>query len=231
MGNPMLGTREYALRLLGILGPLVEFLGEEIGGLIKDLFEKLSSEKWEVWLTEFKKFLRRETCWSTRNPYLRSIATGKLVATVGKRVLAKMAKLFTGFLDGDFTNWGTDVPGEAKPETPFEVFEQVRDGKFAEIFAAFGVSLDKLCLSQDLIISFVENYADLLHPKGWATFFLFSVKFDEGTENERAEFFVADVRRGDDGRLEAYVHHLSRDGVWHAEDRYRFVFPQLPSVS
>ena len=162
------------------------------------------------------------------NPFVRSIATGKLVATAGKRTLAKMSKLFKGFLDHDFVNWDTDVPGEAKPETSFEVFELVKDGKFAEIFATFGVSLDKLCWSQDQIITFVENHADLLHPKGWATFFLFKVKFDEGKENGREEFFVARVDRYGDGQLEAHVLQLSRDFVWYAEGRYRFVVPQLP---
>ena len=163
------------------------------------------------------------------NPYVCKIATGKLASTLGRRTLAKAKKLFTGFLDGDFANWGTDVSGEAKPETPFEVCEQIKDGKFAEIFVAFGVSLDKMCWSQDQIITFTENHPDLLHPKGWATFFLFSLKFDEGAENEREEFFVANVRRDGDGPLKAGVSRLSSGGVWDAGSRFRVVIPQLPS--
>lgn len=162
------------------------------------------------------------------NPYLRSIATGILGATTGQRTLAKMKKLFTGGLDSDFTNWGTDVEGTATTDTPFEVYELTKDGSFKEIFGGFGIKdLKGLCWSQDQIIKFAEDHSDKLHPQGWATFFLFCVKFDEGTENEREVFFVADVRRDVVGRLGASVRHLPLDGVWYAELRYRFVIPQL----
>jgi len=138
-----------------------------------------------------------------------------------------MKELFTGFLDPDFINWGTNVAGPATTEAPFEVYEMIKNGTFAQIFRGFGVDLKELCWSQDQITTFVEDHSGLLHPQEWATFFLFSVKFDEGTENEREEFFVADVDRAGDGRLEAVVGHLSDDGVWDAVCRYRFVLPQL----
>lgn len=151
------------------------------------------------------------------NPYFRKIAEGKLPATEGKRTLAKMVELFEGFLDNNFVNWGTDVPGEAKSETPFEVFELVKNGTFAQVFGAFGAGLDRLCWSQDQIITFVENHVDLLHPEGWPIFFLFKVG---------EEFFVAHVFRIDDGQLKAYVYQLSCGRVWDAVNRIRFVIPQ-----
>jgi len=130
-----------------------------------------------------------------------------------------------GGVDSDFADWGTDVPGEAKPETQFEVFEQDGNGTFAQIFGAFGVDLDKLCWSQDQIITFVESHANLLHPKGWATFFLFRVG---------EELFVAHVYRrnaavGTLRQLEAYVSRLSCGHVWSAKYRHRFVVPQQTS--
>ncbi|MCX6712535.1 MAG: hypothetical protein NT041_02530 [Candidatus Vogelbacteria bacterium] len=137
-----------------------------------------------------------------------------------------MEKLFRGFLDYNFVNWGTNVLGKATSEALFEVYELVKDGIFAQIFGAFGVTLDSLCWEQDQIISFVESHPELLHPKEWATFFLFKVKFDEGKPEEREEFFVAYVHRGDAGQLRAHVRRLSDDRVWPADYRYRFVLPQ-----
>ena len=215
--------------MLGII-QLLGRLPETTWGVVFDLLTKLIGEEGEKWFRELTKFLRKETCWvigRLSNPHLRQIVTGLLRATTGQRTLAKMKNLFTGGLDSDFTNWGTNVAGPATTEAPFEVYEMIKNGTFAQIFGGFGVDLKKLCWSQDQIITFVEDHSDLLHPQEWATFFLFSVKFDEGTENEREEFFVADVDRAGDGRLEAVVGHLSDDGVWDAVCRYRFVLPQL----
>lgn len=161
------------------------------------------------------------------NPYLQKIADGVLGATTGQRTLAKAKNLFPGGLDPDFVNWGTDVAGAATEEAPFEVFEMTKNGTFEQILDGFGVDRKKLCWEQDQIITFVENHKDLLHPDGWETFFLFSVKFEEGTEDEREKFFVAYVRRDDGGQHEARVYCLSHDYVWHAEYRHRFVIPQL----
>ena len=223
MDNMLSKVQEGARRMLEFLGPLMSCLvvDVEVGRVLVSFFQKLTGDKAMVWWEEFKKFCRGETCWAiSKNLYLRPIATVKLSETLGQRTLAKAKKLFTGFLDGDFANWGTDVPGEAKPKTPFEVFELVKDGTFAQVFGAFGVALDELCLSQDQIITFVEDHANLLHPKGWATFFLFKV--DE-------EFFVVRVRRVGGGQLKADVRRLSYDGVWPAVDRQRFVVPQQTS--
>ena len=201
----------------------------EVRGLLNDLLEKLSGRDGEKWLTELKKFLRGESCWVSKpNPYLRKITEGVLGATTGERTLAKAGELFSASLDSDFAYWGTDVVGPATEEAPFEVFEMVKDGTFEQVFGAFGVDRKKLCWSQDQITTFVEAHESLLHPDGWATFFLFSVKLEEGTENEHEEeFFVVDVCRRDVGQLRADAYRLSNDFVWLAESRNRFVVPQL----
>lgn len=192
---------------------LSKALREFTAGPLNQLIVNLGGQDGNQWEEELKRFLRKEPCWTTRNLYLHSVATGKLAITPGLRTLAKAKSLFTGFLDDNFVNWGTDVSGEAKLETPFEVFELVKDGTFEQIFDA---NRDKLCWSQDQIITFVENHAGLLHPKGWATFFLFKVDED---------FFVVLVNRYGDGQLEADAYRLSHDLVWNAEHRYRFVVP------
>ena len=189
----------------------------EVRGLLGDLLEKLSGEGWEVWLAELKLFLRKEPCWVVvkTNPYFKVLAISTLKATTGERTLAQAINVFTGYLDSGFVKWRTDVDGQPTEEALFEVLELVKDGKFEQVFSW---SLDELCWSQDQIITFVEEHGDLLHPKGYATFFLFKVS---------NEFFIANANRGDDGQLRVDVYRLSHGYVWFTELRYRFVVPQL----
>ena len=140
----------------------------------------------------------------------------KIKKTSGKRFFSQMKKLFKGFLDQDFTSYGLDVESEERPETPVQVFELTANATFETIFKSFDVELDDLVLTQDQIISFVEEHKDWLHPEGWSEFFLTKVN---------GQFFVVDVYRFARG-LDAYVYHLSDDYVWGAGRRYRIVVPQ-----
>ena len=137
-------------------------------------------------------------------------------ATTGKRTLAGAKRVFTGYLDSDFTNWGLDVPGEAKPETKVESLELAKNGMFKDFFASLG-DLDKLVMTDDQIIWVVENRPDLLIMDGNANFFLKKVN---------GEFFVARVSWREGG-LWVYAHRLSFDDVWDAGLRRRVVVPQL----
>jgi hypothetical protein len=137
--------------------------------------------------------------------------------TDGTELLANAANLFTGYLDSDFVNYGTNVSSSPAPATKIAVYEMVENGDFAKIFGSFSTDLDKLCLSQGQIIQFVKKHSNWLHPDGWATFILFKVNGD---------FFVARVYRVGGG-LEASVDRFSSDRVWGAEYRRRVVVPQL----
>lgn len=145
-------------------------------------------------------------------------------ATTGERLLSQLKDLFLGGIDEDFSNYGCNVSGEAKPETLVDVYELVENATFQQIFGDQDADLNQLCLTQDQIATFVENHHDYLHPKGYATFFLFKVKNEEGEE----EFFVANVSWDDVARrLGVDVCHFSSVSVWGAGIRYRVVFPQL----
>ncbi len=137
-------------------------------------------------------------------------------ATTGKRTIASAKKVFTGYLDPDFTNLGLDVPGEAKPETKVESFELTKDGTFNDFFTSLG-DLDKLVMTDDQIIWVVENRPDLLNLDGRGTFFL---------KKKGEEFFVAGVGC-DSGGLAVDVSRLSSTYVWSAQFRHRAVVPQL----
>ncbi len=194
----------------------------EVAGAITDFFEKLSGPDGTKWIAEFKKFLRKEPCWVKVEvePILRLISGGKRIAiraTTGQRMVSSAGDVFTLGIDSEFKNWGLDVPGEAKPETPVEVYEMVKDGDFKTIFGSLGRERDDLCLTQEQIVAFVENHKKWLRTDGYATFFLFKVG---------DEFFVAFVHLYGAGGPDACVNHFSGDVVWLGDYRHRFVVPQ-----
>ncbi|HEY4516021.1 MAG TPA: hypothetical protein VJH67_02435 [Candidatus Paceibacterota bacterium] len=159
-----------------------------------------------------------------RTSCLALISSGKKVvikATTGKKLISGAKDTFPGWIDADFTNYGCDVLGEAKPETPVEVFEMTAAADFSGIFGSFDVELDDLAFDQEQVIEFARENTDWLHPEGYATLLLFKVG-----KGGKKKFFVARVCRSA-GRLEAYAHHFSIDYVWDAEHRYRVVVPQL----
>jgi hypothetical protein len=141
--------------------------------------------------------------------YLKLISGAETITigkTDGKGTIARAKDLFTGWLDSDFVNYGTDVKGKPTEEMPVRVYEMTKDGTFSQVFGGFGENLDRLCLSQDQIIRFVKDHKKWLRTDGYATFFLFKV----GTE-----YFVAFVRWRV-GQLRVYAFRFSHGSVWHA---------------
>ncbi len=132
----------------------------------------------------------------------------------GKETIARADDVFTGYIDSDFENWGTDKKGEKTEENKLAVCEMTEDATFAQLFT----KPEDMCLSQEQIIWFCEKQKDLLRKDGYATFFLFKVK---------NEFFVARVFVYSDDYLYVCVNRLGFDYVWSAESRHRFVTPML----
>ena len=180
---------------------------------------------------ELRKFVAKRTCWdgqaeqaSVSRPkpaILRLISGGERVvidATSGTKTIASATDVFNWGIDSDFKNWGLDVPGQATPATPVQVYEMVQNGDYRTIYGSVGRDLDALCFTQEQIIAFVHDHKKWLRTGGYATFFLFKVA---------GEFFVASVRLFDDGGPYANVCRFSDDGVWYAGSRHRIVLPQL----
>jgi len=186
----------------------------------------LLGEDGDIWEKELKNFLAKRPCWVKEgivkivSPYLHLLTPEPLTLTLtdGIAIIAKAGKVFTGYIDSDFVNHGTNVPSEPTDEMKVEVCELIKDGQVAEIFGSLSTDLDSLCLTQPQIIQFVQSHRNWLRTDGYGTFFLFKAT---------AEFFVAVVDVRSDGRLNAYVFHFDYDRVWRAEYRYRIVVPQL----
>ena len=154
--------------------------------------------------------------------YLQPVSGAESViisALEGKRTIANDGKkLFSGYLDSDFRNWGANETGGSTPETAVTVYEMKEDANHATMFGSLSDNVESLVLTQDQILTFVEENRDKLRTGGYATFFLFK---SEG------KLFIVYVCVYDDGSLKASVLRFDNDIVWNAPDRRRVVVPQL----
>ena len=127
--------------------------------------------------------------------------------------------VFDDWIDPDFENYECDSVGQATPVTNVQVYEMINDGDFKTIYFFNGMcdNLNTMCLTKGQIKNFVKKYRNWLRTDGYGTFFLFKAN---------NQFFVAVARFASSG-LSVGVSHFSRDDVWDAEYRHRFVLPQL----
>src|SRR3989344_5841606 len=126
----------------------------------------------------------------------------------GTEILAEANDVFA-HIDGDFRNWGADEASGPTESTPASVYEQVRDGTFAQLFGSLSGDVSRLCLTQAQIKGFVRKYRQWLRADGYATFFLFK---------SHDQFFVASVDVGSVSALEVDVYRLGDPLVWYAEN-------------
>lgn len=133
----------------------------------------------------------------------------------GKRTIAQANQVFTDYIDSNFKNWDLDKPGKATPAIKAKVYELCQNTRFKQIFKFLSSDLDKLCLTQDQIIAFVEDHIDCLQTKdSHATLFLFK---------ENKSYFVVSVYSVPSGKLKVYVDKLKAAYVWYAYSRHRVV--------
>lgn len=135
-----------------------------------------------------------------------------LLPACSNATIARAKDVFTGWIDSDFVNYGTDVKSPKTKATKIAVLEMTKDGTFKDIFT----NPEEMCMTQAQIVEFCRNHKDKLN-QDWYTFFLFKVG---------NEFFVARVRVRSDG-LSGDADRFSDDGVWDAVCRHRVVVPQL----
>ena len=119
-------------------------------------------------------------------------------------------------VDEDFDNWDAQTVSKDTEEAKAYVYEQIKNGTYANIFGSLNKDLDVLEFkTHEQIKDFVKNSSELLHPKGYATHFLY--------KNKSGKRFVARVGRDSDGDLDVDVYELSDGRVWGADGAFRFV--------
>lgn len=148
--------------------------------------------------------------------HLRLIGETTISATkAGLGMKQKNQTLFYS-VDGDFDNWDAQTVSRDTKEAKSLVYDQMQDGTYADIFGSFNKNLDVLEFeTHEQIKDFVKNSPELLHPKGYATHFLYKSK--------SGKRFVARVYRLSGGDLYVCVYEFSDDGMWDADDALRFV--------
>ena len=188
-------------------------------------FSNLSSDDAQKFIKNPKKFcaLFAENLTGEKNElfpqgtsHLRLIGETTISATKAGKGMDQNNKHPFDWVDSDFDNWDAQTISKDTEEAQAYVYEQMQNGTYEQIFGSFNKNLDLLEFeTHEQIKDFVENSPELLHPKGYATHFLYKSK--------SGKRFVARVRRRSDGGLGVRVDGFSDDGVWDADDALRFV--------
>ncbi len=202
--------------MLGDLVRLLVTVSNETLALIFDCVQKISDPEM---LSEFKKFLRKETCWGAGvktatvkvNKFFKLLFKDlKIDATDGSETL-KSSGIFTGGVYGQTLPLNTKITKAVKAS----VWEMALDGIFAKLFSSFGSRKKRGTWTEHQVVEFCRSHRDKLRTDGYATFF----EIEGG--------FVANVRFVGDGRLLVRVIRFSRAYLWNAQSRNRFVILQL----
>lgn len=138
-------------------------------------------------------------------------------ATRGTETLASANDVFIS-ISPDFKNWGCDKAEQETPEICVEVYEQIEDATYPEIFGEVDKNFDHLVLTTSQIKSFIMNHSkDYLLEAEWTCFrLIFKVDND---------FFIADVRVHSDGNRDVRVTRFLDGSVRHAKYHHRIVVP------
>lgn len=116
-----------------------------------------------------------------------------------------------------FDEWNVQTILKDTDEVQAHVYQQVRHGTYRSIFGSLNRDLNLFSFeTHRQIKDFVRNSPGLLHPKGYATHFLFN--------NKQGEHFVANVYRRYSGRdLCVGLDEFSSDYTWYAFNAHHIV--------
>lgn len=208
----MLGATVRAM-----VGVPLQFLGA-----LLDLCNKLAGPDCNLWFGKLRLMLRESINETKKrvNRYLYllpGVEALEIPACDGTRTIAEAGDVFRSYIDSKFENYGS---GEPTPARYVQVYEQVSDSTYDEMFTSLSSDLDKLVLTQAQVIAFCQKHEHLrlLRHDGYATFFLLKVN---------GEFFVVDVGVDSHDGLRVGVDPFGRDTVWTSSRRFRLVSPQL----
>ncbi len=190
-------------------------LREFTSGLLNQLLVNLAGQDGQVWLEEFKKFLRRESCWVTTEAkkemekvktYLRRLFVDETITVSANDETETFqgAGFVIGYVHSDYKR-----VVEPRPQMVATIYELVENGTFGQFLAG---NPGRWIESQ--VVKFCHENRDRLRTDGHATFF------------ELEGGFVALVRLYSGGLPSVYVRRFGPGIVWGAECRHRVVIPQ-----
>lgn len=134
--------------------------------------------------------------------------------TSGERTIAESDRLFRRHIDHSFEKLGQSHIAVQKPKTRLCVYDLVKDGNFKDYFGSLPSNFDQLCLTQDQLIQFCEEYSEQF-IEGYTVFFLLK---------ESSYFQVAAVS-GTASGLMICLHYFKLQSIWETVDKLRLVVP------
>ncbi len=203
-------------------------LSDEMLGLLDDLLTKTLSPDW---FSEFKKFLRKEPCWTAVaekaeqvKTYLGKIHWFVVGAVKGKDTHATASKVFRAYFDPDFENWGVVFSGVA-PAADFWVKKLILGGKFTDFLGNTAEVLEKRRMLGSQFLAICRDNKHQLRGEACANFFVLT-KNDEPVAEDLHNVFVAFVLVLDEGSLHAGLDELSNEFAWDGRHGLRVFSPR-----
>ncbi len=185
-----------------------------------------SFEGLKEWLTELKKFLRREPCWIHRAQYLRYAGKVFLGSTNSVDSIFEAKEVFPGYIDSVFENL---LPGKFFTiKTDVHYYDLIRHGSFAEIFSEFTWrEFEFMRLTQSQIRLFCSIHTSEIRAGATHGLLFFFTEHDMPVSNKLSNLHVVYVYIDDrNGKpIASHRSFLLFDSVWRAKrrDPYRFV--------
>lgn len=137
-------------------------------------------------------------------------------AVSGEKFITESDDVFS-YKEYDFAELVDKNEAVPTEETRVVIFELRKGAKFNQMFASLPENdLDKLCLTQHQIISFVEDNKKEMDNDNGLTFFLF-----RDNDNYHVALVLIDVS----DKASVSVSPLGNKNVWGADPRYRVVVP------
>ncbi len=146
--------------------------------------------------------------------------TMSLTMSLVPYTIAKAHNIYTGYLDPNFKDWGTDVRVYVRVyEDSIEIINVdvrtvTRDGEYKNLFGYD--ELKNICLTQRQINQFVVSNRNLLSEEDYGLFFIFE---------QMNEFFVAEISMRD-GLIAARLRRYNDSHVWKASGGILLVVKQ-----
>jgi len=154
----------------------------------------------------------------SQTTYLRMLSDMPITIshTTGDRTIAKSDRIFRRHIDHSFEKIGQSHLAVQKTNTSLCVYDLVKDGSFKDFFGSLPSNLDQLCLTQDQLIQFCEEYSES-YVDGHTVFFLLK---------ESSYFQVASVS-GTSSDSMICLHYFKLQSIWEVADKLRLVVPVI----
>ncbi len=154
----------------------------------------------------------------SQTKYLRMLAAMPITIkeTSGERTIAESGRLFRRHIDHSFEKLGQSHAAVQKPKTHLCVYDLVKDGNFKDYFGSLPSNFDQLCLTQDQVVAFCEEYSEQFID-GYTVFILL----------KETNYYQVAAVSGTTSGLMICLHYFKLQSIWEIVDKLRLVVPVI----